>query len=132
MLDFNVCPACLGEKASNWRLCAECFEIYGYDSSEWNAWLQFKVADIEREKRGDLGAAAHEIPFGPFEPGAEGGDGETVDLITRPGGMAWSRKPDDIPWWMDSAGELLLPWAPYENDRMNAQYRKANGIYARA
>lgn len=34
----------------NRRICKECGDIYGFDSSEWPEWLRWQVNDITREE----------------------------------------------------------------------------------
>ena len=34
----------------NRRICKECGDIYGFDSSEWPEWLRMLVNDITREE----------------------------------------------------------------------------------
>lgn len=46
---MNKKCACGTIIGSNRSLCKECGEIYGYKQKEWPAWLQWQVADIQRE-----------------------------------------------------------------------------------
>ena len=41
-----VCGAVISNSRS---LCKECGKIYGYTRNEWPLWLQWQVADIQRE-----------------------------------------------------------------------------------
>ena len=132
MVDTAECPGCIGSKAGDMDLCRACYDEYGRDRMRWPGWLLFLVNDNKRIKYTDILAARNEIPFGPFEPGEEADD-LPGELTTRPiQEMGRSRRPGDIPAWMDQSGEMLLPYAPYEDEALNRQYRKANGIYARA
>jgi hypothetical protein len=40
---------CGKEIAKGMRLCKECFDKYGNDSSEWPEWIKFFVNDVKRE-----------------------------------------------------------------------------------
>lgn len=46
---LRQCP-CGNPITSNRRICQECGEIYGYQTSEWPVWLRMMVNDITREE----------------------------------------------------------------------------------
>jgi len=49
----RLCP-CGEHVLPNRRLCKECVEIYGCDSTEWPEWLRWQVSDIQRELDFDM------------------------------------------------------------------------------
>ena len=49
----RLCP-CGKHVLPNRRLCKECAEIYGCDSTEWPEWLRWQVSDIQRELDFDM------------------------------------------------------------------------------
>lgn len=59
MLNSTTCPACQEPKSPRWKLCRECHEIYGWNRSDWPAWLRFLVNDTEREQYDDEREAEH-------------------------------------------------------------------------
>lgn len=52
-------------------ICQECGEIYGYNRTEWPAWLRFWVNDNNRE---EMCCSRHEeVPLSEIEPNGRGG-----------------------------------------------------------
>ena len=53
------------------RLCRECAEIYGTDSSEWPEWLRWYVNDLKRDLRSEIN---HDnLGWDEIEPNGNGG-----------------------------------------------------------
>jgi hypothetical protein len=64
------CP-CGKSILPNRRICKECGEIYGFDSSEWPEWLRMLVNDITREEMDD---SRHDhLQLDEIEPNGRGG-----------------------------------------------------------
>ena len=55
----------------NRRICKECGDIYGFDSSEWPEWLRMLVNDITREEM-DFQRHNH-LQLDEIEPNGRGG-----------------------------------------------------------
>jgi len=88
----------------------------------WPEWLRMLVNDSERRRAEELRIAAHEVSLADFEPRDEM-HGETDEAL-------WTRPRDEmviIPVPTTAA----LPYAPCDDDDMNAAYRRANGIAER-
>ena len=122
MPDSSRCPVCNERKPRNWRLCRECLELYGTDASEWDDWIRFKVNDARRWFYEDRRVYNNEVPLGDFEPY----DGMDPDLDEQ----LWTRPLSEMGASFGEDGPLALPYAPYEDEEMNRQYRDANGIGA--
>ena len=66
----RLCP-CGKRILSNRRLCQECGDIYGFDSSEWPEWLRMLVNDITRE---EMDFQRHDnLRLDEIEPNGQGG-----------------------------------------------------------
>ena len=113
MADRHECPGCLGRKSPHWRLCAECFEIYGHDIDDWPAWLLFNVNSARREMHQSRLIASNEVPL------------EWTEYGVVPDGPLRTRGDNEV------IGALGLPYAPYADEALNRQYRQANGIQER-
>ena len=133
-LHASICPGCGSRKLVEAKLCLACEKLYGPLPSKWRAWLRFSRNDYRRQIVQAQRIAEHEVPLNEFECYGEdsGSPVEDTDLRTRGGEqMGWSRRPADVPWFMDDYGLLILPWAPYSDHKTNIAYRKANGVYRR-
>ena len=120
MSDYSRCPACLQHKKKNRRLCKECIEIYGNNADDWPEWLRVLRNDTERWRYDDQQVNENEIPFADYEPSDDIEPDLDEPLLTRDRfEMAFSR---------DRYGYTALPYSPYDDEEMNRQYRKSNGI----
>ena len=134
VFDPTICPGCDREKPKSRRICRDCLDAHGKEVGEWPTWLRLRVNDSRRWQYEFAQSAKHEIALNEYEFYEEGfGQFVNVDeqVERRRDEMGRSRKPADIPWWMDPCGEMVLPYAPYKDERANRQYRAANGIYER-
>ena len=117
--DASICPVCDCHKARNWKLCKDCGEIYGLIASEWPIWVRFKVNDNQRWR--------YELAlFDEYETGLEA-DYEAGRLIGVPDEPLLTRDESETAL----AGKDYLPYAPYNSEVENKQYRAANGIAER-
>lgn len=66
----RLCP-CGKAILPNRRICKECGDIYGFDSSEWPEWLRWQVSDIQRELDFELKHNHQRID--EIEPNGRGG-----------------------------------------------------------
>ena len=65
----------------NRRICKECGDIYGFDSSEWPEWLRWQVNDITREEM-DFQRHNH-LQLDEIEPNGRGGYRAKWDFTLR-------------------------------------------------
>ena len=65
----------------NRRICKECGDIYGFDSSEWPEWLRWQVNDITREEM-DFQRHNH-LQRDEIEPNGRGGYRAKRDFTLR-------------------------------------------------
>ena len=119
MPHFSTCPVCQQSKPHNRHLCTDCHGTYG-QRSDWPAWLQMIVNDIEREQCDDQLAARYEMPLDDFET-----DEDSDDDFDGP---LWTRPRSELSGSDSGCG---LPYAPYPDEETNRQYRRSNGIPAR-
>lgn len=66
----RLCP-CGKTILPNRRICKECGDIYGFDSSEWPEWLRWQVSDIQREL--DFDSKHEHYRIDTIEPNGRGG-----------------------------------------------------------
>ena len=66
----RLCP-CGKRVLPNRRLCKECAEIYGCDSTEWPEWLRWHVSDMQRELDFDMKHNHRQLD--EIEPNGRGG-----------------------------------------------------------
>lgn len=116
--DTTACPGCGCVKPRTHYICADCRETYGGKAADWPEWLRMLVNDSARWRAEDRQAAEREIPLDDFEP-FEDMDGDLDEaLMTRPREEMFVMR----------APTIALPYAPYDNDADNRDYRRANGI----
>jgi len=120
MPDASRCPACGKPKPKWWDLCKECLGIYGSAASEWPVFVRLAVNDTERERYQEQQMAYHETLLGDAEP-YDGMDPDRDEPL-------WTRPRDEMALSFASPGPMALPYAPYDDEEMNRQYRKSNGI----
>jgi len=124
----RYCP-CGARIAWNRSLCRDCIREYGYDKERWPAWLRFYVADMQREI--DYERNHDDLAIEPDERyPSEMGDGALE--------AAWA----EIGAWIDTDGAQYyepqedpetatmryMRYAPYDDEFLNRQYRRANHI----
>ena len=76
----RLCP-CGKHVLPNRRLCKECAEIYGCDSTEWPEWLRWQVSDIQRELDFDMKHNHRQLD--EIEPDGRGGYRAKRDFTLR-------------------------------------------------
>ena len=119
MPDASMCPGCGEDKSNRRRLCNECVEKFGTVADNWPDWLREMVNSMYRWRYADLQASEYEIPLGDIEP-YDGMEVEYEDQL-------WTRPRSEM--GLSTGSEAMaLPFAPYDDEEMNREYRKSNGI----
>ena len=63
-----TCPACRNPKSRRFKLCKECYDLYGRDLSEWPPWVVFLVADDNRLEWQDKQIQQYEVTLSDLAP----------------------------------------------------------------
>ena len=120
MTKYTACPVCGEPKKRKWNLCRDCLKIYGGAVDGWPEWLKILRNDTERLRYDTQQSNENEIPFNDFEYCIDQYWSDPEVLHTRP------RNESRIV--TDSYGSVSIPYAPYDDEEMNREYRKSNGI----
>ena len=120
MPKYTACPVCGKPKKKKWNFCHDCLEIYGGKVDEWPEWLRVLRNDTERLRYDDQQSNDNELPLNDFESYIDQYWETTEVLHTRP------REETRI--ITDAYGSVAMAYAPYDDEEMNREYRKANGI----
>ena len=115
-----VCVACGDNKRRKSCLCEECLSIYGKVADKWPPWLREKVNSSNRWRYDEKIAFEHELPFGDDDLDEDKDPDFDEPLLTR--------DRTEMAFSSDRYGRTALPYAPYVDEEMNREYRKANGI----
>ena len=115
-----TCIACGDRKSRKSWLCKECLSIYGKVADRWPPWLREKVNSSGRWRYDNKIALEHELPFGDDDLDEDEDPDFDEPLLTR------DRK--EMAFSSDRYGYTALPYSPYDNEEMNREYRKSNGI----
>ena len=133
--DVSVCPVCQTHVPWRWDLCKDCNTKYGWDRTQWPAWLHELVKDKQRNKTAERNAVKHLTAL----DGIETEKGQKVDLDQAIAYLAtprWERergRPLKTREWPELVvirewgWTCAIPWRPYGNEATDRRYRRANG-----